>query len=423
MHLFKKKFLLLIIPCCMLARQQPQQNKPDLWMIIFVHGTAGAASNVSFGNLYRIMIDQVENTSYEKAVDLMRSNPYMYKNQAMQEYGLHPINRLDRKPGHAAALFAHAYDTILQEVFPAQTDNLYYTYGWSGVLSESIRYKNASHFYKELLQEYRDQVEKNPDKKVKICIIGYSHGGTVALQLARTYEREQDAEPIMIDLLILLGTPIQKETDHLVTSHIFKKVYHIYSKGDKIQSLDFFSFKRFFSYRRFNDDKRFITPEKVVQIELKIKSARRDYAAHEKRTYVNRSPGHIELWFFGWTEGTYRSDFPLHPLPTACIIPQVIKAAQVGMPHETDLVIEFYPCAEKCIVKKRKYFKKVQTKSIKLQTIKKLQETALQERPEDFNRKDYLSHMRTAVTQAYGTVSYTHKTKGCLCYDFSCLDK
>lgn len=419
----KKKFLLLVIPWCLTARQHLPEKKPAIQMIVFVHGTSGAVSNASLGNLYRIMVDNVENSYYEKAVDLIRSNPYMYKNQAMQEYGLKPIQLHERKPGQAAALFAYTYDTILRETFPEQNNNLYYTYGWSGVLSESIRYKNAADFYKELLEEYKIQVEKNPDKEVKICIIGYSHGGTVALQLARAYEREQFLEPLSIDLLILLGTPIQKETDHLVISSIFKKVYHIYSRGDKIQKMDFFSFERFFSYRRFNDDKRFITPEKVVQIELKIKPARREYKPHEKKTYVNRAPGHIELWFFGWTGGTYRQDFPLYPLPTACLIPSIIKAAQDGMPHETDLVIEVYPCAEKCMVKKRRYFKKTETKGISYSTLKKLQDIAQQETPLDFNRKDYLSHMNTAVNQAYGTISYKHATKGCRCYDFSCLEK
>jgi hypothetical protein len=192
-------------------------------------------------------------------------------------------------------------------------------------------------------------------------------------------------------------------------------VYHIYSRGDKVQKLDFFSFRRFFSKRRFNDTSRFVTPEKVVQIELQLKPARRDYKEHEKPKFVNRSPGHIELWFFGWTEGMYRKDFPLHPLPTACLVPIIIKATQEAMPQENDLVVEFYPNTEKCIVKKRRYFKKVHTKGMKKETLAKMKQTALDEKPETFSRKDYLNHMHSAIKQAYGTVSEKHTRKICGC--------
>ncbi len=418
-----KKFLLLVIPCLVYTKQELSAERPIQWMTVFVHGTTGATSNISIANIYRVMADKVKNSCYEKAVDLIRTNPYMYKNQPMQEYGLKRIDHKVGFSGDASALFAHAYDAILQETLNEDThDHVYYTFGWSGLLGESIRYHNASVFYKELLHEYHQQQINNPHKEIKICLVAYSHGGTMTLQLARVFEKELTHQPLTIDLLVLIGTPIQKETSHLVTSPLFKKVYHIYSRGDKIQKLDFFSFERFFSHRRFNDDNRFVTPEKIIQIELKLKPARRAYKPGEKKTYVNRSPGHIELWFFGWTGGTYRHDFPLYPLPTACLIPQIIKAAQEGMPHETDLVVELYPCAEKCLVKKRRYFKKVQTKGIKQTTLKKLQETAHRERPQDFNRKEYLMHMQTAVNQAYQTVGHNHSWLS-KCYDFSCKER
>ena len=51
--------------------------------------------------------------------------------------------------------------------------------------------------------------------------------------------------------LALLGTPIQVETDYLINSPIFKKIYNFYSRADQVQMLDFFSFKRFFSRKKF----------------------------------------------------------------------------------------------------------------------------------------------------------------------------
>ena len=191
-----KKFLLLVIPCCLIATQvltQEPKESTDMWMIIFVHGTSGATSNISLSNIYRIMLDEVENSSYEKAVDLIRSNPYMYQNQPMQEYGLHPVDHVSRKPGQAAALFAHIYDAVLQETFPQHKYTAYYTYGWSGVLSESIRYKNATRFYQELLKNAVLIKEfspyKNKDKQFAEDVIMQTGGPFLGREL---FSRERN---------------------------------------------------------------------------------------------------------------------------------------------------------------------------------------------------------------------------------------
>ena len=68
-----------------------------------------------------------------------------------------------------------------------------------------------------------------------------------------------------------MGVPIQKETDHLVHDPFFKRIYNIYSRGDRIQKLDFFSFDRFFSDRIFKDRDGFKFPkDKLVQIQLRL---------------------------------------------------------------------------------------------------------------------------------------------------------
>ena len=409
------RILLLVVSCSGLMAQQLEQMKDDLWMVIFVHGTSGAMSNASFSNIYHIMIDEVENTPYETAVELIRTNPYMYQNQPMYEYGLHQLDCTHRQPGKAADLFAHAYDLALQDSFPKWHGTRYYTYGWSGVLSETIRYKNASRFYNELWLEHRKVSLENPQKRVRICVVAYSHGGTVALQLAHVFEREHKDEPLAVDMLALLGSPIQSETAYLVTNPIFKQVYLIYSRCDRVQLMDFFSFKRFFSKRRFSDASTCPLPAHITQIELKLMSERRQYKPGEKPRYSDRSPGHIELWFFGWTEGMYRKHFPLNPLPAACLIPALIRAAQDGMPGENDVVIQLYATAEKCIVKKRTFFKKVQTRGISRATLERMKKVSCSERPPEFNRPEYIQHMHSAIKQAYGTLSEKHAKNKCQC--------
>ena len=39
----------------------------------------------------------------------------------------------------------------------------------------------------------------------------------------------------------------------------------------------------------------------------------------------NVSPGHTELWFFGWTAANYRKTFPLYPLPIVSIAPYALS--------------------------------------------------------------------------------------------------
>ena len=40
----------------------------------------------------------------------------------------------------------------------------------------------------------------------------------------------------------------------------------------------------------------------------------------------NVSPGHIELWFWGWTLHHYRKTFPLWPFPVATFIPFIVNS-------------------------------------------------------------------------------------------------
>ena len=86
---------------------------------------------------------------------------------------------------------------------------------------------------------------------VNVRIIGYSHGGNVLLNMALARQRNPFLSPLTVHELVLLGMPVQQETDYLINDPLFEKIIHIYSRGDRIQKLDFFSCHRFFSRRLF----------------------------------------------------------------------------------------------------------------------------------------------------------------------------
>ena len=412
MNLTKRCFLLLGLA---LSYELVGAQDNELWMIVGIHGTVGARVNASLDNVCRIMMDDVEHSNYDKAVNLIRSNPYIFQNQLIQDYGLKYVNLCDQKPGNAAALFCDLYEQILKTVDPKPALYRFYTFGWSGVLSESIRYKSAHRLYHELLDEYLRLKKEHPTQTIKICIIGYSHGGTVSLNLAHVLEKERPGELPPIDLLVLLGVPVQAETAFHVMSPLFKRVYHIYSREDHVQKMDFLSFKRFFSLRRFSDSSQFVAPGKITQIELKIKVPQRRYKPGKRVHYHDRSPGHIELWFFGWENNSYRERFPLHPLPTAMLIPSLITAAEKTMPHETDLVMDVYPSCNKIDVRKRGYYKKETTTFLEPELLDQLRQKACDARPECFKCDDYQSQIQSCVKQAYGSISEKQRGRACRC--------
>lgn len=105
----------------------------------------------------------------------------------------------------------------------------FYLYGWSGDLNFVSR-KQAAH----ILYHRIKQINQN---KSPITLIGHSHGGNVALNIAAVAAEHNDPD-FIVDKLILLAVPIQQATAKYTRSPVFKKIYSLYSPTDLIQVLD-----------------------------------------------------------------------------------------------------------------------------------------------------------------------------------------
>jgi hypothetical protein len=116
------------------------------------------------------------------------------------------------------------------EHFPLEE---FYIFSWSGKLQEQER-KNAAHkLYHEIIalcQSYKEKYGSEPT----IRIIAHSHGGNVALNMAKIKHAHK---PFSIYSLILLACPVQERTKHLICTPLFKRVYSLYSSLDIIQIL------------------------------------------------------------------------------------------------------------------------------------------------------------------------------------------
>src|SRR5204863_8304961 len=133
---------------------------------------------------------------------------------------------------------ANNYDYVTKINSPL-SNNQYYTFGWSGLLSPKSRYNGGAELFKSLSTELKNEFW---DHSIfpKIRLIGYSHGGNVCLNIAAAKNNIDPNSPLSIDELVLIGVPIQTETDYLSADPIFKKIYHIFSRADHIQRIDFF---------------------------------------------------------------------------------------------------------------------------------------------------------------------------------------
>lgn len=330
-------------------------NQP--WLTVFVHGIKSVKPHISLDNFFRFMVDDIEDTVYAKTIELMRKDQFFYKNQAMYQIGLHRADPNDIGEGKASNAMAVLFEEM-NTLIGQPKNNYYYTYGWSGLLSPKTRYKDAELFFIALEKE----LEKYHAQGIypKLRVIGYSHGGNVSLNLERIRRDKFPNSTMSVDQLLLVGSPIQGETDFLINGPLFKRVYNFFSHADRIQRLDFFSFDRFFSGRIFTNNKCLKLPKKLTQVQIKVtRNARSTNCSPKKQMLAKNlcnpaiisgrsnlirdiSPGHSELWFFGWSQVQYRSTYPLHPFPTVAFTPLII--------NELDKLDDILPSPEPIVV-------------------------------------------------------------------------
>ena len=357
-----KKYLQIIAVGCCIATAMPTRTHgnwfgsgPETWVTVFVHGIMSIKPHVSFGNMFKFIKDEIEDTVYSKTVEYMRQNDIFFQNQPMQDIGLHRIKKESVTRGNASGAMAYVLDEFEKTFIPSGRRNDYYTYGWSGLLSARRRYSDALPLFKELENLRATYLKRGIDPKIRL--IGYSHGGNILLNLGAIKEKDFPKSSLHINEAILLGMPVQPETDYWVNSPLFERVYHFYSKKDRVQPMDLFSSNRFFSDRVFKPRRGFELPKKLTQI--KIKAVRLHKKAHHdsekviasknftrpsivsghSRLLRNVSPGHAELWFFGWTPMHYRKHYPLYPLPTSSYLPMIVhyvkELAEITPPYRS----------------------------------------------------------------------------------------
>jgi len=274
-----------------------------------------------------------------------------------------------------------------------------------------MRYLEAKIFYNHMLKEFAQYHKQH--RNVKIRIISYSHGGNVALKLAEVYKKEGFSKDrkITIEELVLLGMPVLTETDYLVNSSLFKKIYHFYSYGDRVQRLDCFSLNRMLSNRLFHERCDLKLPDKLVQVNIRLKRPAHgkesillqespETAVHRKRLMRTADPGHTELWSFGWAPSSYRKGFPFNPLPVSAFIPFLTNSLEQYAQDGKSLSLELHPFLERMIVYDYKAKKETVVPFLSKDTVSAVKDERVAYVPDNYSKEIYNARISFAKSRA-----------------------
>ena len=341
----KRAFTLIILVSIGTSYSTLCADAQPEWITILVHGAVGLGANLSGRTISLIKHDEIEGSSYERNVRKIRHHPYLFSLQPINQLGLHPVTK-DDVSVNAAYIFSVLYTDVANQV-GTRENNTFYTYGWSGLISARERTCAARNFYKDI----RDLIDAKTKegKKPKIRLIGYSHGCTMVLQFAELRATPEFCkDTFMIDESIFIGLPVNKTVRKFICCDPFKKIYHIYSMSDKIQKLDVFTGPHILSDRDF---KRHDCKD-LTQIELRFTAALHcppgKVLPSNMRGIINQSPGHVELWSFGWTGSMYRKNLSMYPVCGAVFIPFLIHAAHEA--HNDHVKVDIRPEQERAFV-------------------------------------------------------------------------
>jgi len=152
------------------------------------------------------------------------------RNFFFRKLGLHLATSYEKKHN------AHKIATTVQNQKTKRFNvNNFYIFGWSGKLSPNKRTdaaKNLNISILKIIKQYKAKHGIVP----KIRLVTHSHGGNVALLLAKINKKQ--ATKIKIYELVLLACPVQEKTAQLISNKMFENIYSIYSGMDMIQVLD-----------------------------------------------------------------------------------------------------------------------------------------------------------------------------------------
>lgn len=150
---------------------------PEKWMTVFVHGSFGTM--LGLFSVFNVIKDKVDDTNYKKMTSHMRHDPFFHQLQPLLAPGMFHVKPTFTPPSgtvkQAIYPFTAAYDKLTTHIRSTPEDQRFYTFGWSGLVSQERRRKEAIRFYNALQKEYDALVAQGFTPKIRVVEIGRAH--------------------------------------------------------------------------------------------------------------------------------------------------------------------------------------------------------------------------------------------------------
>jgi len=367
------------------------QRQQEPWLTVFIHGSFG--SLLGFLSFFDVIQDKISGTDYRKISKKIRNDSFFYKDQAILARGLIPVQptfdpaTVGNKK-YAVYPVTKAYESFAELAEAGQQTNYFYTFGWSGLMSQKSRSFESIRLYNALSEELEHFKSRGITPKIRL--ICHSHGGNLSLNLAaiskllasgsvdttkfaatvqrdeyeslsqmaeflkslpvkdsaktRTDQKIFDYVPnnkhLVIDELIMFGTPLQPETECFANSDMFKHIFNFYSDEDFVQRADWVSSKQPLSGQRL-DLANYKAKKHIFQARIITDAAAKEQTVTQQSKESSfldtllkmqdlvirksKDPTHKELWCMTWKED--QKNFFLSPFPVMVLTPLLTTAA------------------------------------------------------------------------------------------------
>ncbi len=240
--------------------QDTKSSKKEVTARIFIHGTLMMAGCFFIDIPAAWKDTHKENSLVERAMNSARRHPFLHQSELVLDVGLTDVTHEIMVPlttplrdDRAAIAILRAFERTDRCVSSRNHAYHYYTFGWSGALSEKKRNKESGHLYQALLEIKATLQNQYPDCTIKFEIFAHSHGGQLIAHLATLHKQFPENE-LFIDLAVLCATPLYKEKmQPMISSPLFGTIINFYSHGDYVQTLDFVSTPQHYCVRTFQE--------------------------------------------------------------------------------------------------------------------------------------------------------------------------
>lgn len=243
-------FCAIFLCISVLADKTLQVSEPKQTLVtarVFIHGTVLAGC--FFVDIPGSWYDQYgENSLIERAMTSARKHHFLHHSEVVLDLGITDITPEIMVPLSHPLTDPKAAISIIRTF--ERTDRCvsnrlgayhYYTFGWSGALSERKRNKESGYLFESLI-EIKSKLQKQyPEAQIKFELYAHSHGGQLIAHLP-IIQKQLGHHKLFIDLAVLCATPLYKEKmQPMISSSMFGTIVNLYSCGDKIQNLDIIS--------------------------------------------------------------------------------------------------------------------------------------------------------------------------------------